>query len=278
MTASDSTHTDLFWGVRGAGAYLGMVTSFEFDLLPVGQVVAGIVAHPFERAEEVLNFYREFSANAPHELTSVAALMFGPDGGKKVAIGVTYAGDPEEGERVLTRLRSFGPPVLDMIGLMPYGLLQKEMAKMAQPGMNRIMKSAFIDTLDQDFVFQAIEAFRTAPTPQCLMMIEHHGGAANLVPSGASAYPHRNREYNLVVDAGWQDDTLGRETYYWLSSAWNRLRPLTANAAYIGYLDADDIGRGTEAFGAAGLARLGELKSKYDPAQLLASLPGLRSA
>jgi hypothetical protein len=267
---------DLFWGMRGAGSYLGIATSFEFDLAPVSNVLAGIVFHPIDRAVEVLAFYREFTANAPRELTSVAALMYGPEGGKTVAIGVNWAGDLDEGEKVLAPLRAFGPPAADMIGVMPYGLLQKELAKMTPPGVNRGMKSGFLQTFDDDFIAQAADAFRTAPTPECMMLIEHHGGATRAEGNEATAYPHRDRDYNLVIDAGWKKDVLGRETYFWLASTWNRLRPMTANAAYSGYLDADDIGRGLDAFGVAGFARLRNLKAKTDPGHILASLPGLR--
>ena len=71
--------------------------------------------------------------------------------------------------------------------------------------------------------------------------------------------------------------TEGRNAYFWLASSWNRLRPLVRDSAYLGYLDADDIGRGLDAFGAANLARLRALKREHDPAHILASLPGLRT-
>ncbi len=43
MTASTVENEDLFWGVRGAGANFGIVTSFEYRLHPVGQVLEGLV-------------------------------------------------------------------------------------------------------------------------------------------------------------------------------------------------------------------------------------------
>lgn len=43
-----------------------MVTEFEFRLHPVGPIVlGGMLAHPGERAGEVLRFFREFMAQAP---------------------------------------------------------------------------------------------------------------------------------------------------------------------------------------------------------------------
>ncbi|MGE3797847.1 MAG: FAD-binding oxidoreductase, partial [Thermomicrobiales bacterium] len=54
VRASATSNADLFWAARGAGSFIGIVTSYEFDLIPVGPVVAGMVLHPFDRAREVL--------------------------------------------------------------------------------------------------------------------------------------------------------------------------------------------------------------------------------
>ncbi|CAN5784713.1 FAD-binding oxidoreductase [soil metagenome] len=274
LRASAIENADLFLGVRGAGAMLGIVTSFEYDLHPVGPVVAGLVAHPIERVREVLAFYREFAASAPEELTSVAVLMHGSDGSKIAGIAVTYAGDPEEGEKVIAPLRAFGPPVMDMIGTMPYGLLQRELAKMAVPGVNRAMKSAFFDMLSGDLAGKLADAFIAAPTADPTILFEHYGGAANRVATDATAYPHRNAEFNLVIDTGWRDHSEGRDTFYWLANTWNGVQPLINKAAYVSFLDADDSNRGVEAYGEANFARLRDLKQKYDPEHMLATFPG----
>ena len=39
VTASAKENEDPFWGMRGAGANLGIATSFEYKLHPVGPVL-----------------------------------------------------------------------------------------------------------------------------------------------------------------------------------------------------------------------------------------------
>src|SRR6266516_6929805 len=80
LKASATENPDLFWGVRGGGGNFGVVTSFEYQLYAVGQVLGGMVIHPVERARDALKFYREFTRTAPDALTSMAAFLTSPDG------------------------------------------------------------------------------------------------------------------------------------------------------------------------------------------------------
>ena len=109
LRASDTENEDLFWGLRGGGGNLGVVTSFTFRLFPVGpEVLAGLIVYPFDRAAEVLRQYRSFVAGAPDALTVWIVLRKAPPlpflppevHGKEVVIfPLFYAGDVGEGER-----------------------------------------------------------------------------------------------------------------------------------------------------------------------------------
>jgi len=114
-TASENENGDLYWAVRGGGGNFGIVTSFEYRLHPIGQVLAGMVVYPLDRAQEVLQFYREFSHASPDELTAYAAIVSSPDGHPVIVIAVCYDGPIEAGEQLLAPLRAFGPPLADMI-------------------------------------------------------------------------------------------------------------------------------------------------------------------
>ena len=123
LTASATENSDLFWALRGGGGNFGVVTSFAYQIHPVGRVLAGFVLWPLERANEVLRFYREFSLAAPDELRLDAILGTSPLG-PSVAIITCWCGPIEEGERVLGPLRAFGSPALDTIAAVPYETIQ----------------------------------------------------------------------------------------------------------------------------------------------------------
>src|SRR5262249_37864483 len=60
LVASATENADLFWGLRGGGGNFGVVTSFEYQLHPVGLVLAGMVLYPSKKAKEALMLYRDF--------------------------------------------------------------------------------------------------------------------------------------------------------------------------------------------------------------------------
>jgi FAD/FMN-containing dehydrogenase len=140
-TASAEENADLFWGLRGGGGNFGVVTSFKYRLHPVGPLLAGMVAHPFSRARELLRFYRDFAAETPDELSTMYALLTGPDGTPMAGIAVCYNGSLEDGERVIRPLREFGPPVAGQIAPMPYLAVQSMVDGLGPPGRHHYAKS-----------------------------------------------------------------------------------------------------------------------------------------
>src|SRR5262249_47602305 len=122
LTASSTQNQNLFWGLRGGSGNFGVVTSFEYQLHAVGPtILGGMVLYPFAKAKEVLRFYREFSQEvAPDELTTYAGFLNPPNGEVVAALICCYCGPLDKGEDVIRPLRSFGPPLQDMLGPMPY--------------------------------------------------------------------------------------------------------------------------------------------------------------
>src|SRR5215510_2672461 len=118
--ASAAEHPDLFWALRGGGGNFGIVTSFEYRLHPVSQVLGGLVIHPLDQAAEMLRFYRDYCPTLPDEAEAFAALLTSPEGLPMGAMLLGYNGPIEQGERILAPARRFGQPVADLVAPMPY--------------------------------------------------------------------------------------------------------------------------------------------------------------
>ena len=127
--ASRDQEPELFWGIRGAGANLGVVTRFTYRLHPVGpSVYGGLIAWPFERAEEVMAAYRTITSRAPRELTVFLVLLNAPpapfvppawQGRRIVAMAVCYSGDLDRADQVVAPIRALADPVFDLLGELP---------------------------------------------------------------------------------------------------------------------------------------------------------------
>ena len=272
--ASERENPDLFWGVRGAGATLGVVTSFEFDLVPVDTVLAGFVAYPLDLAPQVIQAYRALTSSAPDELTSILALATMPDAPSMVLCAVTWSGDLAEGERVLAPIRSIPTAMIDMIAPIPYGALQAKLAEMAPAGFSHASKSAYVTGCSDELFLTMVERYRSAVVPpMTVMFLEHYGGAVSRVPDDAMAFGNRDKEFNLLVEAGWIDPSQESAATAWLEETWEALRAHTLPAAYVNFLDLDESHRAEEAYGAEKFRRILDLKAIYDPRGLFRSNP-----
>ena len=106
--ASAKENAELFWALRGGSGNFGVVTSAEYRLHPVSQVLGGMVLYPLDQARDVLRFYRDFCSTLPDEAEAYAALLTAPQGMPVAALLLGYNGDPATGERVLEPARRFG--------------------------------------------------------------------------------------------------------------------------------------------------------------------------
>lgn len=183
LTASPSKNADLFWGVRGGVSNFGIVTSFEYQLHPVGPVLGGMALYDMRKAKEVLRFFCEFSWGCPDELSTEATLLTGSDGTPLVALVVCYCGAVTEGEKVLEPLRTFGSSVADLIRPIPYVEMQSLFDESMPPGRQHYWKSNFVRAVSDDAIEMLVEYAATMPSPTSIVNLQQLHGAASRVSS-----------------------------------------------------------------------------------------------
>jgi FAD/FMN-containing dehydrogenase len=263
---ADAEHNaDLLWALKGGGGNFGVVTSFDFQLHPVGDVLGGMLIHPADRAPEVLRFYREFTATAPDEVTAFAGLLTTPDGMPAVAIIAAYNGPIADGERALAPIRAFGPPVADLIGPIPYTALQTMLDDGFPAGLPVYWRSHFLTDIDDDLLDTLVAQFGKSPSPLSALLIEQVGGAVARVPRDSSAFDHRDADYNLAIISRWPDPAMADAGIAWARETWEATKD-HARGVYVNYLGVGEAGdRVRAAYGDEKYARLAEIKQRYDP-------------
>lgn len=268
LTASATENPDLFWALRGGGGNFGVVSSFEYRLHKVGPMVTGgLVAHPFDKAGEVLRFYRGLTASLPDEMVAFAGLVHAPDGSgtKLAAIVAAHCGSLAEGEAAMKPVKAFGKPVLDALGPIPYSALNAMLDGGHPKGSLNYWKANFVPELSDAAIDAVIKAFAACTSPMSGILFEHFHGAACRVPVADTAFPHRAPGYNMLCLGQWMEAGETARQTDWVRDTYSAMSPFMSAGRYVNYLNADELGEAAAAAYGPNQARLKEIKRKYDP-------------
>lgn len=268
LTANESQNEDLFWAVRGGGGNFGVVTSFEYQLHPMPPtILGGMMLYPMEQAREVMRFYRDYSKNAPDDLTAFAGFLTTPDGTNVAAIVAAWFGHPDEAAQHMDPLRKFGTPLADLIGQIPYRQLQTLIDDAAPFGIRRYWKSGYFQELPDDLIELMLKHAATKTSPYSLIICFHIHGAAARVKPDATAFGARITQWDFDIITQWQAVAEDAQHTKWARDFWKEIEPFT-RGVYSNHLDADDsVTRVRAAYG-KNYERLVSLKNKYDPGNL----------
>lgn len=284
LHASADDNQDLFWAIRGGGGNFGVVTQFEFKLHPVGpNVFAGLLVFPFQQAGQVLRHYREFVRSAPRKLSVWAILRHAPPlpflpadvhGKEVVVLAVFYNGDAAEGERLTQPLHNFGNPLGAHLGPMPYIQWQQAFDPLLTPGARNYWKSHNFTELSDGLFETMMEYAGKLPSAECEIFLGLLEGAANDVPSGATAYSARDARYVINVHGRWREAQQDEKCIAWSRAFFNAAAPYASPGAYVNFMTADEGERVTTAYG-QNYARLLEIKQRYDPENIFHLNPNI---
>ena len=283
-TASRADHPDLFWAARGGGRGLGVVTSFEFDLHPLGpQVATAQVLYPYADAAPVVRAWRDLAPQLPDSVTpqlvlwsipADPAIPAGLHGQKVVMVAGVYVGPPgAAATEALAPLGALGSPLMDMSATVDYLDVQTGSDAAFPAGGRYFFKSHFLDALTDDAIDAMLQVDARRPNPESLTVIRTLGGSVSRVGDDESAYPHRRARYNMSFDACWSDPGLDETAIGWSRSSWDAMAPYGTGGVYLNFAGLDAEADRNAVFGPAA-GRLERIRRSYDPTGIFAAAAG----
>jgi FAD/FMN-containing dehydrogenase len=281
VRASPEENTDLFWALRGGGGNFGVVTMFEFALHPVGpKLMFCAPIYPIEAGSAPIRFWRDFLADKSDDVGSLVEFSTIPHdpaypreawGRRVYTMAAVYAGDAEQGERLLEPLRHLAEPVTDFSAQMDYCALQRLFDAIIPFGRYRCYwKSHYLSALTDAAIDEIVAGNTAPPSPNTLSSIWNFGGATARVDADATAFGDRSMAYMLSIDSIWSDAKDDAINIAWTREFWQRLRRYSHRGRI--YLNFPGLGEDGEhlvrsTFG-ANFDRLAAIKRQYDPANM----------
>jgi FAD/FMN-containing dehydrogenase len=274
---SADENPELYWGIRGGGGNFGVAVSLEYDLHQVGPTVtAGAVFYPGHLAGDILRFYREFTQEAPDELTTLVSLATAPPapflpeevhGQKGVVIAGMYAGSADAGEQAFQPLRELGPKAADLIGPMPYVAMQSILDPLWGPGSYNYFKAGWMGGLDDESIDTLVHYHQNISSPKSEIHVHHMGGAVARVPAEATAFGDRSQPFLLNIIASTFTSEGYDEAVEWAQDLHGAMDQGLTGGTYVNFLT-DQGEEGVRSAYGDKFERLQALKDEYDPTNL----------
>lgn len=277
VTASGQQNKDLFWALRGGSGNFGIATSFTYRLHEIpGEIMAGQIAFPFDQADDILQFYREFMDSASDNLTCYAFFLNVPPidpfpenqhGKSALFLVLAHLGSQAEAEKELKPILDLGKPMLSAVQSMPYTSAQTMFDAGMVEGNRWYSKAHYLDSLTDEAMKTVLKFTRSIPGAFSAAYLEPMGGAINRVDSNSTAFPHRNAAYGLHIFPGWADASSDETAMKWAKDFFNEMKDHANGGVYVNLLGQDEPNRVRNAFG-SNFDQLKKVKRKYDPDNL----------
>lgn len=269
LRASATENPDLFWGVRGGAGNFGIVTSFEYQLHPVGPNVQ-IFSYRYagDEARRVLKFFFEYTHNAPDRLHTFGGVSTTADGTLVASINGTHFGPPEEAEGLLSPVTKFAKPISSRLETVKYVDVQQGGPNPAPHGRGQYSTGGYTG-IEPKMVDPAVDRFLEDPMPGVSVSFFSLGGATARIANDATAFAHRDALFSVSVSSNWSDPRglgqgQGEQLMSWCRETWQTLRPF-GDGGYYANLTSDTSEKAVRENYRGNYDRLVALKTKYDP-------------
>ena len=281
VTASLDENPELFWALRGGGGNFGVVVSFEFALHLVGPTVMfAAPIYPLSAGAGPIRFWRDFLADKHGDVGSLVEFSTIPEapdfpeeywGQRCYTIAAVYAGDADEGERLLQPLCEQGELVTDFSGQMAYCEVQTLFDTIIPFGQHRCYwKCHYLADLPDSLIDQTLANCAEAPSDNTLSSLWNFGGATAAVQAGNTALGDRSMGWMYSIDSIWNDVDADEANIAWTRKVWEQTRKYSQEGRlYLNFAGhgEDGVALVKDAYG-KNYSRLAALKAEYDPGNL----------
>jgi hypothetical protein len=273
VRADAKENADLFWALRGGGGNFGVVTEFEVKLHPLTAVVLAEGLCPQADIRRLLEFWRDFMAEAPHDLKWNIDLRLAPHttnvpmelrGQPVASSSLVWTGDPEVGRPHLERALSLCHKDSVSSKIVSFLNLQT-MADSAFPhGRRYYTKSGYFAYLDDTTIDRLVEAVATIPSSETQIEFAYLGGAAGQVGAKETAFGDRSAPFIMNLLANWSEAAADARNISWVRGLFQQLRPAMKPGVYVNFMSGDEQERVPEAYQER-WDRMVAVKSHFDP-------------
>ncbi len=274
LACSEDHHEDLFWAIRGGGGNFGVVTTFEYRLHEVADILGGPTFYPLEAG--IFQAYREWIVEAPEALGAILGitlappLPFVPEGwhGRPVVVVLTcWSGPAGEDEAIRERLGRLGPVLGQSVQRMPYPVINTLFDELLPAGLHHYWKGCFSRELTDAAIAVHLDFGARIPCPQTATLLFPIDGACRRVPAEATAFAYRDATFATALGPSWPDARDSEANIGWGRAYYQALRPHSQEGGYVNFMSADDADRVAANY-RQNHARLVELKTRVDPTNL----------
>jgi FAD/FMN-containing dehydrogenase len=300
VTANASSHSDLFWALRGAGnGNFGVVTELQFRTHAAPQAVTAYMTWPWSKAAAVLKAWQEWGPTQPDEIWSSLHLECSPGRTPSISVACFSMGTYGELQNAVDRLAHLAGANASSVtlrrkgyeeameayagctsfssdaqchlpgstpGRSPQGALGRETYAARSDFFDRSLSAAGIQT-----VLRQIASVRGGAGSIAFTAL---GGAVNRVSPTATAFVHRRSRMLAQYIASWGAGASGSTAQSWLTSAHGAMQPYASGAAYQNYTD-PTLSNWRKAYYGDAASRLGKVKQSYDPQRFFSYAQGL---
>jgi FAD/FMN-containing dehydrogenase len=268
---------ELYWGLRGGGGSLGIVTAMTMGLVPVATVYGGGIFYAAEHIATALDAWQAWCGDLPESVTTSVAIVRLPPApelpeplrGQTVAhLRFCHIGSAADGASLVAPMRSAAPALLDSITELPYTAIDAVHQDPDHPVPVCQRGVALRDCTSETIAALLTVAGPDVRTPLMLCEIRQLGGALSRPPAGGSAVGGRESAFSLSAVS-----MLTPETATVAPAAVDRLlaaaAPWATGHTLLNLHGAprDDADR-ARPWDAATYQRLRELRARVDPSGL----------